>query len=996
MLRIPAPITGAAGAKKYYNDGLRRDDYYRGQGIDQEIAGEWGGKGAARLGLEGEIDPKAFDKLCDNINPATDEKLTARTRSGRRVGYDINFHCPKSVSALVAVTGDQRIVEAFRASVRDTMDEVEGAMGARVRSRGRNEDRHTGNIVYAEYVHFTARPVGGIPDPHLHSHCFTFNATHDKDRWKAGQFGEIKKNAPYFESAFHARFSKRLADMGFPIETTAKGWEIGGVPQTVNAKFSRRTAQIEEEARKRGIINPKRKDQLGAWTRSAKDPDLTPERLKEVWLGRLTDAELSALRGISEGRFVDPKRERKTADVCVAHARGHSFERASAVPAKSFARSALAHGRGEVTPAEVQAAMKKDDSLLFADVGGVRMVTTRRHVVDERKLVNHARSERNRYKPLAPGRHRFKDAKLRGETAADQRAAVSHILSSRDGVIAVRGGAGTGKTSLMREAADAIEAAGRKAGRHHGCKVHVFAPGAEAARGVLRGEGFATADTVARLLASEHVQRHTRGGVIWIDEAGQVGTEDLNRIFEIASANKARVILSYDTRQHTPVSPGDAVRLLEEQGGVAPAQVSTIHRQRGADLYRAAVAEFAAGRTDEGLDQLEAMAAVFEIENDGTRNRAIAKRYADTTEERKIQGKKELPKTALVVAPTHRERRAVTENIRGELKKRSQLRGADRPLLQLDGLKLTAAEKADARNFDSGQWLTFHQNVAAGAVGKGFDRWVGRGSYGAPPERGITRGERFEVVGPTDSGGVLMRGEGGRLLAVPLDRPATFEVNAARRLPVAAGELLRMTKGGRTLDGHELRNGGTHRVKSFTREGNLRLSNGWEIDAAYGHLEHGYTMTSHAAQGSTVDRVLIAQDSQSGRAASAEQFYVSMSRGRESVEVFTDDRVRLRDSIRRSSERVSASELIEPRKARATDLRPETNPDRKGRFIKITQQVQRFADQAARVGLATSQAVDRLRSRGERSRPKPQAEKQRIDPSRLDPGLEPEEFEPDA
>jgi len=77
----------------------------------------------------------------------------------------------------------------------------------------------------------------------------------------------------------------------------------------------------------------------------------------------------------------------------------------------------------------------------------------------------------------------------------------------------------------------------------------------------------------------------------------------------------------------------------------------------------------------------------------------------------------------------------------------------------------------------------------------------------------------------------------------------------------------------------------------------------------YGNLTHGYCVTSHAAQGKTVDRVFIAQSAQSFRASSREQFYVSVSRGRESVTIFTDDKIRLKARIMESSARTSATEL---------------------------------------------------------------------------------------
>ena len=78
----------------------------------------------------------------------------------------------------------------------------------------------------------------------------------------------------------------------------------------------------------------------------------------------------------------------------------------------------------------------------------------------------------------------------------------------------------------------------------------------------------------------------------------------------------------------------------------------------------------------------------------------------------------------------------------------------------------------------------------------------------------------------------------------------------------------------------------------------------------FGHWTHGYVVTSHAAQGKTVDVVLIAESSRSFPAASREQFYVSVSRGRERALVFTDDVAALHRAVTRSEPRPTATELI--------------------------------------------------------------------------------------
>jgi conjugative relaxase-like TrwC/TraI family protein len=187
--------------------------------------------------------------------------------------------------------------------VAETMQEMEKEIQTRVRSKGRDEDRVVGNMAWAEFIHLTARPVGGVIDPHLHAHCFIFNAVFDpvEHKWKAGQFRELKANAPRFEQAFHARFAWKLMELGYPIERKGKRWEVAGIERDTLAKFSRRTGQIEEYARTHGIDDPAEKDGLGARLRSRKRSDAGMDQLRREWRDRLTDREresfgLAALR----------------------------------------------------------------------------------------------------------------------------------------------------------------------------------------------------------------------------------------------------------------------------------------------------------------------------------------------------------------------------------------------------------------------------------------------------------------------------------------------------------------------------------------------------------------------------------------------------------------------------------------------------------------------------------------------------------------------------
>jgi hypothetical protein len=110
--------------------------------------------------------------------------------------------------------------------------------------------------------------------------------------------------------------------------------------------------------------------------------------------------------------------------------------------------------------------------------------------------------------------------------------------------------------------------------------------------------------------------------------------------------------------------------------------------------------------------------------------------------------------------------------------------------------------------------------------------------------------------------------------------------------------------------GDRLNNGSVYEVDGFTKQGDIRLSNGFVVPKDYGGITHGYVVTSHASQGKTVDVSLIALGRDSFAAANKEQFYVSVSRGKEAVRLYTDDKAAMMEAVQSSNARLSASELM--------------------------------------------------------------------------------------
>ena len=95
-----------------------------------------------------------------------------------------------------------------------------------------------------------------------------------------------------------------------------------------------------------------------------------------------------------------------------------------------------------------------------------------------------------------------------------------------------------------------------------------------------------------------------------------------------------------------------------------------------------------------------------------------------------------------------------------------------------------------------------------------------------------------------------------------------------------------------------------------TSEGDIRLSNGWVVSKDYGHFRHGFVETSFGSQGKTVRRILIGQATESLPASNMEQIYVSASRAKEQLTLYTDDKEALRNAIKKSSRKLAAADLV--------------------------------------------------------------------------------------
>jgi conjugative relaxase-like TrwC/TraI family protein len=856
------PQKNRGAATTYFDEHLSHNDYYT---QTETQAGQWIGVGCERLGLQpGEVVTRdAFLKLCDNLHPDTGQQLTQTTIKDRRIFFDFQCAPPKSVSILAVTLNDQRIIEAHKEASSLALRELEQFAATRIRKGGiEDKDRLTGNLVGAAFMHTSSRAL----DPQLHTHFVLFNATWDKteQRWKALQTSGMFDAIHYGTEAYRNELVKRLQGFGYRIRQTSSAFEIEGVEPELIERFSKRSKERDAAVAKEQLRLGRKltKDEVANvvhQTRPKKLKGASDEQVRRQQLGEIGFFEKRALRKVVAGADGRPKEfaQRVGTDEAVKHGLAHVFERNSVAPEHRILEAALVKGRGQLDLAQLKEKLAADDRLVRV---GSEYST---HHILNRELAL-IRSVNAGIEAVAPVTRHYEPP---GYLGHDQRKAVAHVLTSPDRVTGFRGLAGSGKSTALVELAHTLH--------RHGFEAVFCAPTGSAAD-TLRRDGLEDAMTLERFYSDLRTRsRLSPRSVVVLDEAGAVGLESMARLFDLAERKDFRVVLCGDTGQHSSVTRGDALRILEQYSGYRFSELTTIRRQKPA-AFRQVVELAAAKQTDKAFAKLLELGAVTEtLTDDGRLYQRAADAYLSATR----QGK-----SALLVSPTWAEIEAVTEKVRDTLKAQGVLGQPEEAVTVFDSLSWTEAQKKNASQFVPGQRLRFVRQT------KHFDR-----------------GDTVEVVATVENGLRVRRADGVEVNFIPANVAASFDVGEARELKVAAGDWLLLQANAVAVCQHFI-NGERVQVREI-QNGRIALADGRTLPAGFNAFTHGYAVTSHSSQSKTVDEVLLVASSRSFGAVNREQFYVSISRGRERVHVFTDDADLLARRVTDSHARKAAVEL---------------------------------------------------------------------------------------
>jgi conjugative relaxase-like TrwC/TraI family protein len=867
-------------AKEYFEEHLCVGDYYD---EGQRVTGQWFGSGAERLGLSGKVGAEAFLRLCENLHPASGDTLTPRLNTmrldkaggnatNRRIFYDFTFSPPKSVSVAALAGADGRILEAHAQAVRSAMREFEAFATTRVRVGKADCDRATGNFVAAMFTHETSRAL----DPHLHTHCVVFNATFDaaENRWKALQNYELLRARKFAENVYYHELARNLRGFGYQIRNLARGdFQIEGISEAVCERFSKRDAEIDRALAKLLADKPELaganfkalRAQLAVETRAKKQKDLSRAELRMLWDSQLNETERAALRQPPK-HLEKATGNRMSVGEAVQWAEDHLFDRNSVALECQLWQQALERGRGEnISVDELKEFTRQRPYIRNPERPAE--VTLREVLLREMEIVQTVKDGAGNCRPLVE--HSFvANPKLDEE----QSVALDALLRSTNVVSLFRGGAGTGKSFVLRELVEQV--------RQSGKVVVVLAPQRQQVVAMEQAK-FPSPTTVTNFLLKREL---VEGAVIVVDEAGQIGGRQMFELLRLARERNARVILSGDTRQHGAVEASDALLAIERYSGVKPVELHTIRRQDPAlgrskkesskiKQYRKAVEVAAAGKLAESFERLDKMGAVVSC-GLGEQAGKLADEYVRLAEEKA---------SAVVVSQTWAEVHRVNSKVRDGLKGKGLIGANDVTVQALDKLDLTNAQKRDQRFYPQDAVIVFNQKV-----------------------RQTEPGMRGKLTGIVKAG-VLVKID-GKCVTVSNKVLNKITVCLPREIPVAQGDKLHLKANRKLASGARVTNGELVAVKSIHANGKIELTDGRILDKSFREFLPGYAVTSYGSQGKTVDYVLFS-DSTIKAATNAQQWYVTISRGRRGVRIFTPDKEQLRENLARSGHRPLALEF---------------------------------------------------------------------------------------
>jgi ATP-dependent exoDNAse (exonuclease V) alpha subunit len=434
----------------------------------------------------------------------------------------------------------------------------------------------------------------------------------------------------------------------------------------------------------------------------------------------------------------------------------------------------------------------------------------------------------------------------------------------------VSGIAGAGKSHLLKQVERAVSV---------GQSVAILSP-TDASVKDLRKTGFQARTFQGFQLRPECAD------VLVIDEASMLSVPQMLWLVRHARENDSRVLLIGDSAQHRSVERGDALRILEQSASVRYVELLRTQRQKVPAL-KAAIEDLKAGRLQAGWEKLEHFGVIKEVVDDGELHQRAVEQHLEALR---------AGKTSLIISPRHEEGRKVAVVVRQKLKAEGAIGAEDHAVTVLRRMDLRSEACRDLLHYAPGRVVGFHSRTAGGF---------------RPGEKWTVKETNCETVTLESNGKVRQFKPSAK---------GKWDVHISSTMQVSVGDQIRVTAGFR--EGKNVfKNNDLAQVREITNT-ELVLHDGRRMRRDGARIDQGVCITSHASQCRTVDQVVALPDG-----ADAKGWYVSLSRARDAMHVYTRNKTALRQSVMQPGERKSVWELLQAVPRSKVQSRDRMMPD---------------------------------------------------------------------
>ena len=617
--------TVSAGmATTYYN----KDNYYT---KDLSSWDSWQGTISKKLDLEGKkIKPQIFDNFI--------KKMTERNGGNdnkKRVGIDLTFSCPKSISLALAHSEETKkdMLEAQQKAVKEALYEIEknGGFTFRTTKNKVTTENKADNLLIGKFNHFVNR--NGELD--LHTHCVVFNLTEKDGKEYSLNAKEILKKQTEWGLLFRQKMAKNLQAKGYELNITdsKKGlFELAGFDRETIEKYSSRRLEILKKMEADGTAGSREAMKANLQTRKTKKQVDLDKIYDEVKQEIFTNGRVKILKGKPRKNYYLVE-QKKIADEVIAEMERETFAFTKEQLKKRIMLAGVLQNIDEKRAEKLISENEKLVNLGNKELenGTIKQFfTTEKNINIEDNIIAKMNQEKGVIKTALAEE---KSEKLLDEICKnggytpnrEQINAIHHILTNKDRIVGVQGLAGTGKTysfTLVKKMAD-----------HENIEVKGICFTGKASEGLQADSGIESTTIhsfLNKLEKDSGVKQKTTEGIkqdwdlskvkpaegnkkqIWVvDEAGLVDNRMMNYLIEASIKADAKLVLTGDYQQLPPVGAGEPMKNLIDNG-MATAYMEDIRRQKDIELLNA-VKESVKGDTLNTYKILEQKNAYHEI-----------------------------------------------------------------------------------------------------------------------------------------------------------------------------------------------------------------------------------------------------------------------------------------------------------------------------------------------------------------------------------------------